>query len=72
MHIAKVKNESTLIVHSENMDLHFDPEKTIYDMRVLNLKEDSIVLCVKEEAMQTLVFFENELGWILTSDLQVV
>jgi hypothetical protein len=54
------------------MDLHFDPEKTIYDMRVINLEEESIVLCVKEEAMQTLVFYDNELGWILTSDLQVV
>ena len=72
MHIAKVKTESTLIIHSENMDLHFDPEKTIYDMKVINLEENSIVLCVKEEALQTLVFYDNELGWILTSDLQVV
>ena len=72
MHIAKVKNHSTIILHSDKLDLHFDPEKTIYDMRVLNVKEDSIVLCVKNEALQTLIFFENELGWILTQDLEVI
>ena len=72
MHIAKVKNDSTIIVHNPGLDLHFDPEKTVYDLRIINVKEDNIVLCIKEETMQTLVFFENELGWILSSDLRVV
>ena len=71
MHIAKLKNDSTLIVHSDKLDLHFDPEKTIYDLRVINLKQGSIVLCVKNDTLQTLIFFENELGWILTSDLEI-
>ena len=57
--------------HAEVAQIKFDPEKTIYDMRVLNIKEDSIVLCIKNEALQTLILFENELGWILTQDLEV-
>jgi len=65
-YIAIVNQDSLGIIDTDTLDLQMNPEKTIYDMKIKNVKSGDIVLCFfSSYDNHCLVSKEGEFFWLL-------
>jgi len=69
--IAIIESESVALVDSEKIE-NIEPNKTIYDLKVINLKKGEIVLVVqkKENENSSLIIKNGQLFWIISGELR--
>ena len=64
--ISVVNEDSIAIVDSDSLDLPMEPEKTIYDLRVINLKEGEIVTVINDDTCNghCLIIYRDTFCWV--------
>ena len=68
-------NSDTFVFHDKGIDEEdFDPDKTIYDLKIKSITVGEFAICIENEAesFNSMILYDGELFWISTESLDVV
>ena len=72
--LVRLNSETYAISDNGKDEEKFDPDKTIYDLRLKSINEGEFAICIKDEkiSMNSMILYEGEIFWVATESLEIV